>query len=289
MTEEIISKADKTRIDKMDKIDSAGTMMFLVNTFHTEHTTAFSPALIMAICWEESFFQNMRQVGGPAVGHGQLEVSGRIIANQHLQGKLNVGEGPFNPNAIENNRDVSIRAISHCLAGLYERLSHSVNRALDGYAGVIQRPANKPIPAKWRACATALQATMATPGSFDPIAFEDALRLAREFDRSGPVYNHIHARLWPLLDVLTKLYGTVQMGSKGEQVMVVQDVLNRFQFIDPAAPPTKPRLVVDGQFGSKTHARVKEFQSLAKLTSDGVVGPRTRASLVTKAQAFPMA
>jgi len=81
MNVEDISKADKSRITRLNNIDSAFVMLSLVNIFHTEQTVVFPKELILAICWEESFFQNISQLGGPAVGYGQLEVSGRRIVN----------------------------------------------------------------------------------------------------------------------------------------------------------------------------------------------------------------
>src|SRR5262245_27586004 len=130
MADEIISRADKARIARLDNIDSVFSMLFLVNTFHTEQTIAFPKELILAICWEESFFQNISQFGGPAAGYGQLEESGRRIANQHLTGRLDVGEGDFKAQAILNDPGRSINAISHCLAGLFERLKNSQSAAL---------------------------------------------------------------------------------------------------------------------------------------------------------------
>ena len=45
-------------------------------------------------------------------------------------------------------------------------------------------------------------------------------------------------------------------------------------------PPTRlPLLKVDGVFGAKTEARVREFQRNRNLTPDGVVGADTRAAL----------
>jgi peptidoglycan hydrolase-like protein with peptidoglycan-binding domain len=282
-----ISRADKSRITRLNDIDSAFVMLFLVETCHTEQVTAFPRELILAICWEESFFQNIPQFGGPAVGYGQLESSGRRIANQHLTRNPGAGEGAFSAGAILGSRETSIRAISHCLAGLFERLGNSQLAALNGYAGVKQRPQNAPIPGRWKSCATALRNVLSGgPSTFNPIAFENALREAREFETSGPVYNHIHSRLWPLLDVLQGLVNQVQIGSQGAQVMMVQDSMNRFQNVDASSGQSFPLLAIDGQFGPKTHARVKEFQAKNSLVPDGIVGPRTRGAMTLKAQRF---
>jgi len=207
-----------------------------------------------------------------------------------LTGNPGAGEGLFNKTAILAARETSIQAMSHCLAGLYERLGQSQTAALNAYAGVKQRPQNAPIPGRWKQCATELQNVLAGgPSTFNPIAFEDALRKAREFERSGPLYHHIHNQLWPLLDALAILVNQVQIGSQGAQVRVVQDAMNRMQNADPASGQSLPLLTVDGLFGSKTHARVREFQTKNNLVSDGIVGPQTRGVLMTKAKNVSMA
>ena len=58
MADELISKADKARIARLDRIDSAFVMLFLVNLFHDQFQ-ACSKELILAICWEDSLFQNI--------------------------------------------------------------------------------------------------------------------------------------------------------------------------------------------------------------------------------------
>ncbi|MBL0160069.1 MAG: peptidoglycan-binding protein [Bryobacterales bacterium] len=65
---------------------------------------------------------------------------------------------------------------------------------------------------------------------------------------------------------------TLAKGASGQAVRALQDVLN-FQ-VRRGAP-----LQVDGVFGAKTEARVREFQAAAKLQVDGIVGPLTNAQL----------
>jgi hypothetical protein len=64
----------------------------------------------------------------------------------------------------------------------------------------------------------------------------------------------------------------IRQGCKGADVRAVQDVLNfhirRLQPLD-----------VDGDFGTKTHARVVEFQKANGLKVDGLVGPETLGKL----------
>jgi peptidoglycan hydrolase-like protein with peptidoglycan-binding domain len=61
-------------------------------------------------------------------------------------------------------------------------------------------------------------------------------------------------------------------GSFGEDVRAVQDMLN--YHLRRETP-----LVLDGRFGTKTEARVKQFQRGVKLRDDGIVGALTNAEL----------
>jgi hypothetical protein len=64
----------------------------------------------------------------------------------------------------------------------------------------------------------------------------------------------------------------LRMGSRGPAVTELQQALN-------IAPTALPRLNEDGDFGFKTHGRVKEFQNSNKLGVDGIVGPQTYSLL----------
>ncbi|MCZ2155977.1 MAG: peptidoglycan-binding protein, partial [Bryobacterales bacterium] len=71
----------------------------------------------------------------------------------------------------------------------------------------------------------------------------------------------------------------LMFGSQGQDVADLQSKLNK-------RPPTKyPLLVVDGIFGVKTLARVKEFQSANTLVMDGIVGAKTWDALLSAAPA----
>jgi peptidoglycan hydrolase-like protein with peptidoglycan-binding domain len=65
---------------------------------------------------------------------------------------------------------------------------------------------------------------------------------------------------------------TLSLGSRGQDVRALQDALN-YQ-IRRGTP-----LKVDGVFGSKTDARVREFQKAAGLVVDGIAGAKTQAAL----------
>lgn len=61
---------------------------------------------------------------------------------------------------------------------------------------------------------------------------------------------------------------TLRLGSVGPAVEELQNALNK-------AASAFAKLVPDGAFGMKTHARVREFQGQRKLLADGIVGPLT--------------
>lgn len=70
-------------------------------------------------------------------------------------------------------------------------------------------------------------------------------------------------------------YSTIQYGSSGEDVKKLQRELNKNGY----------SLDVDGQFGSKTQAAVKDYQKKNKLSVDGIVGKNTWGSLTASKKA----
>ncbi|OKH32719.1 hypothetical protein NIES2119_25165 [[Phormidium ambiguum] IAM M-71] len=69
----------------------------------------------------------------------------------------------------------------------------------------------------------------------------------------------------------------LRRGSTGEDVFLLQQRLNATRNIPGVA---LPMLVVDGIFGAITERAVRRFQEVFILAIDGVVGPRTWASLL---------
>jgi peptidoglycan hydrolase-like protein with peptidoglycan-binding domain len=69
----------------------------------------------------------------------------------------------------------------------------------------------------------------------------------------------------------------VQRGSRGEAVRGVQE---EFQFRNLSGDPSKG-LQVDGIFGPRTDAAVRDFQRALGIAVDGIVGPITWRALVS--------
>jgi zinc D-Ala-D-Ala carboxypeptidase len=68
---------------------------------------------------------------------------------------------------------------------------------------------------------------------------------------------------------------TLKLGDTGDDVRELQQLL-----IDTAGSMDfEGEFVVDGIFGPMTEFRVKSFQSRQVLVEDGIVGPKTMASL----------
>ena len=72
----------------------------------------------------------------------------------------------------------------------------------------------------------------------------------------------------------------LHVGLIGKDVQERQGLLNAITDSDsPLAQSNLPQLEQDGEFGSLTLMRVKEFQSRNNLTVDGVIGPQTDAQM----------
>ena len=81
----------------------------------------------------------------------------------------------------------------------------------------------------------------------------------------------------PVLDISESFPGTLRKGDSGEEVVVLQAMLNRISQNYPAIPKIQP---TDGIFGNRTESAVKKFQQIFNLTPDGIVGRATWYKLV---------
>jgi peptidoglycan hydrolase-like protein with peptidoglycan-binding domain len=70
---------------------------------------------------------------------------------------------------------------------------------------------------------------------------------------------------------------TLRRGGQGQQVKLLQDLLNQSDRKQNFGYP--PPLNIDGDFGQNTETAVKNFQKYYGLTVDGVVGATTWAKL----------
>jgi peptidoglycan hydrolase-like protein with peptidoglycan-binding domain len=64
--------------------------------------------------------------------------------------------------------------------------------------------------------------------------------------------------------------GTLKLGDRGAQVRILQRALASLGY-SPGA--------IDGRYGPSTQRALARFQHAAKLTADGIVGPKTLAAL----------
>ncbi|MFE0256163.1 peptidoglycan-binding protein [Streptomyces sp. NPDC059010] len=70
---------------------------------------------------------------------------------------------------------------------------------------------------------------------------------------------------WNVIEIA---FPTLRLGSEGESVRKLQRLLN-------GHVPDLPSLAIDGNFGPKTDARVREYQRRVEITVDGIAGPQT--------------
>lgn len=172
----------------IDNIQPFAKMVQLVTVNPSRNPLVFTPALILAIFWEETMFQNIKQwQGGLAVGFGQIEKSSIKLANQFVSGNSN---SPFSTQLILSDENVSVQA-SVALLDRYFSILKSKKAALMGYSG--QRLA---IVNKWLSCEAALQSLLVNAFGWNQINVEAALRKARTFPTSGSRYDTIHQKLW---------------------------------------------------------------------------------------------
>ncbi len=82
----------------------------------------------------------------------------------------------------------------------------------------------------------------------------------------------------PIRDITQSYPGTpLRLGDVGENVVIIQESLNRISQDYPAIPKISPAI---GVFNDSTEAAVKKFQSVFKLTPDGIVGKATWYKMV---------
>lgn len=108
-----------------------------------------SPELLIGIFWEETMFQNRRQLQGPAIGFGQIEP--QIIKQVNEWARKN-----YSPELILLNDFASVRISVDVLNMLSSRLG-SARSVLDGYAGTFYRAVNGVKVTQWLECESILK------------------------------------------------------------------------------------------------------------------------------------
>ena len=151
----------------------------------------FGDALLIAIFWEETQFNNIPQNKGTAVGFGQLEPAELWTLKKY---------GIFtNGKNILNDPAHSVEVTTYFLRHLYESqtgTTKSRSEALKRYAGYYYDHAGWRLKliAGWELCERALKAIPTASWNDDPDAIMNALSLSRGFVKTDP---GIRNRLFP--------------------------------------------------------------------------------------------
>lgn len=148
----------------------------------------FSDALLIAIFWEETQFNNIAQEKGTAVGLGQVEPRELWTLKKY---------GVFtNAKNILNSPAHAVEVTSYYLRHLYESQSGTMksrNVALRRYGGYYYDHAAWRLKTigGWEACERALDSISTSSLAESPDEVMNALALARGFPKSDPNFRNI--------------------------------------------------------------------------------------------------
>lgn len=255
----------------------------------------FSWELLIAICWEESFFNNKEQEKGSAWGFGQVEPSeyykfeteeakqhGYYVAN--LPPRLKTGKGTKLMGKLTD--DQSVQVVSAALRYNHRARNYNKQEALKVYGGYyyqgksgLTQAERAQIIKGWQECEQHLQFFHQ---GYDPDEIIKGLHMARNFKDAESSFRPI---LFPLgddylikflkkyIEQLNAGAPLLKKGMTGEDVTALQHLLNH------KSGSIGPSLATDGIFGPKTAAGVFDFQRRSLLAADGIVGPKTKAKL----------
>ena len=154
----------------------------LVYDHHWQLHTMFTDALLLAIFWEETQFNNVPQLKGTAVGFGQVEPAELWTLRRY--GIMT------NAKNILNDPAHSVEVTSYYLRHLYESQQarpRSRSEALKRYAGYYYDRAawRLKLIAGWEACERALLSINGR-WSDEPEAVLSALAQSRSFEKTDP-------------------------------------------------------------------------------------------------------
>lgn len=108
-----------------------------------------SRELLIGLFWEETMFQNRKQLYGPALGFGQVEPQNIKLVNDFARRN-------YSETLILISEDAGVRIAIDVLNMLRSKLS-TPRAVLNGYAGTAHRPVNGTKVTQWLACETILK------------------------------------------------------------------------------------------------------------------------------------
>jgi len=165
------------------------TMANLVNDNGSDNPLV-TDQLLIAIFWEESLFNNIKQPGGTAIGFGQIEPS--ELKRMNASGDIHVDVG-----GVLSDPEASVNATAQVLEALFSKLGKPAG--LRGYAGygfkndASWKAARQAIINGWTSCEQALlniSSNILDAGD-DPDAVIAALRKSRPFGPDAPTSNGV--------------------------------------------------------------------------------------------------
>ena len=106
--------------------NSVATISNLINENNGADNALVTDQLLMAIFWEESLFNNIKQPDGTAIGFGQVEPA-------ELKRMNRMGQIQVDVNSILRDPATSVDAAAQMLDALFSKLGKT--EALRGYAG----------------------------------------------------------------------------------------------------------------------------------------------------------
>ena len=138
----------------------------------------FADELYLGLFWEESIFNNLKQIGGTAIGFGQMEPAEFWQVKKY---GINLSA-----NNMLHDDALCVKATVLYMRHLTSALG-SPDAALKGYAGYKYDHAAWRLTkiAGWRACANALQ----SGDTSDPDVVKNALFKSRTFHRDDASYD----------------------------------------------------------------------------------------------------
>jgi peptidoglycan hydrolase-like protein with peptidoglycan-binding domain len=280
-------------------------MLQLITSNQRKPGDPFTGQIHMAIFWEETLFNNMSQDGGgAAIGFGQVETPELDkLATQEARdlGYFVQGVSSATRNVSD---DISVQISSCILLHLFYHSTAATTALKKDFAYNIYSGSRQDIVQRWRDCENSLlalpfseYAIVNYAGSMADLEqrYIAALKKSKAFDPafaykislngetiSVKARDILFPRYWffapaerTRLTAFRDGANTLMQGVTNDEVTFLKRVLDAQTQLG-----IQPSLGNSGFFGSDTAARVRLYQqSTETLLVDGIVGPKTRASL----------